>query len=74
MYDHMCLQFKDCIDAIQALYTELDTVWYFDHRCGHDHGRGVGLSVGNMSVNWGGKQSRVRGTEIKATLTHTHHY
>jgi hypothetical protein len=39
-YDHMCLQLKDCIDAIQALYPEFDTVRYFDHSCGHDRGRG----------------------------------
>jgi len=67
-YDHMCLQFEDCIDAIQALYPEFDTVWLFDHSCGHDRGRGDGLSVGNMRVNWGGKQSRVRDTEIKEEI------
>ncbi len=60
--------FEDCIDAIQALYPEFDTVWHFDHSCGHDRGRGDGLSVGNMRVNWGGKQSRVRDTEIKEEL------
>ena len=69
MYDHMCLQFEDCIDAIQALYPEFDTVWHFDHSCGHDRGRGDGLSVGNMTVNWGGKQSRVRDTEIKEEIS-----
>jgi hypothetical protein len=65
MYDRMCLQFKDCIDAIQALYLEFDTVWHFNHSCSHDHGRGDGLPVGNMRVNWGGKQSRARDTEIE---------
>jgi hypothetical protein len=64
-YDHMCLQFDDCVDTVQALYPEYDSIWLFDHSCGHDHGRQDGLSVGNMSVNWGGKQNKVRDTKIK---------
>ena len=64
-YDHMCLQFEDCVDTIQALYPDYDSVWIFDHSCGHDRGREDGLPVGNMKLNWGGKQSRVRDTEIK---------
>jgi hypothetical protein len=65
MYAHMALQFEDCIDAIQALYPQYDSLWMFDHRCGHDHGRKDGLNVANMSVMWGGTQSKVRVTEIK---------
>ncbi len=65
MYDYMCLHFEDCIDALQALYPEFNTVWLFNHSCGHDRGRGDGLSVANMRVNWGGKQSRVRDKRIK---------
>jgi hypothetical protein len=37
--DYMYLQFEDCVDTIQALYPEYDTIWLFDHICGHDHGR-----------------------------------
>ncbi len=33
--------------------------------CGHDRGREDGLLVGNMRMNWGGKQSIVSNTEIK---------
>ena len=65
MYDHTCLQFEDCVNTIQALYPEYDTVWLFNHSCGHGHGREDGLSVGNMRVNWRGKQNRVRNTKIK---------
>jgi hypothetical protein len=64
-YDHMALQFKDCISCIQALHPEFDTAWLFDHSCGHDRDRTDGLLVGNMRTNWGGKQSRVRDTLIK---------
>jgi hypothetical protein len=53
-YDHMCLQFEDCVDTIQVLYPEYDSVWIFDHSCDHDCGREDGLSVRNMKVNWGG--------------------
>jgi hypothetical protein len=37
----------------------------FDHSCGHDRGREDELNVANMQVMWGGKQSKVRLTEIK---------
>jgi hypothetical protein len=30
-YDHMCLQLEDCVNIIQALYSEDDTIWLFDH-------------------------------------------
>jgi len=64
-YDHMAVQFEDCVDCIQALYPNFDSVWMFDHSCGHDRGREDGLIVSNMSVNWGGKQAKVRSSEIK---------
>jgi hypothetical protein len=61
----MALQFEDCVDAIQALYPQYDSLLMFDHSCGHDHGREDGLNVANMSVMWGGKQSKDRVIEIK---------
>jgi hypothetical protein len=64
-YNHMALQFEDCVDCVQALYPNYDSVWMFDHSCGHDRGREDGLVVGNMSTLWGGKQGRIRATEIK---------
>ena len=64
-YDHMALQFEDCVDCVQALYPDYDSVWMFDHSCGHDQGREDGLVAGNMSLLWGGKQGRIRAAEIK---------
>ncbi len=64
----MFLQLEDCVNIIQALYPEDDTIWLFDHSCGHDHGREDGLFVGNMRVIWGGKQNRVKDTEIKEVV------
>jgi hypothetical protein len=66
----MCLQFKDYVDTIQANYPDYDSVWSFDHSCGHNRGREDELSVGNIKVNWGGKQSSVRDTEIKEEVGH----
>ncbi len=50
---------------IQALYPEFDSIWMFDRSCGHDRGWEDGLNVANIQVMWGGKQSKVRLTEIK---------
>ncbi len=58
-YDHMALQFEDCVDCIQALFPHYDSVWMFDHSCGHDRGREDGLVVGNMQALWGGKQQKI---------------
>ena len=63
-YDHMSLQFEDCADCIQALYPQFETVWMFDHSCGHDRGREDGLIAANMNTTWGGKQRKVRSSEI----------
>ncbi len=38
-YDHMSLQFEDCVDCIATLFPEYNCVWLFDHSCGHDRSR-----------------------------------
>jgi len=35
-YDHISLQFKNCIDCIQALFPEYGSIWMLDHSCSHD--------------------------------------
>jgi hypothetical protein len=59
-YNHMALQFEDCVDVIQALFPGYDSVWTFGHSCGHNRGCPDGLVVGNMQTLWGGKQSHIR--------------
>jgi len=44
-YDHMIIQFEDCIDVVKTLYPEFDFIFLFDHSCGHDRQRPDGLSV-----------------------------
>ena len=68
MYDHMVVQFENCVDCIQVLYLHFDTVWMLDHSCGHDRGREDGIIVSNMSTTWGGKQCKIRDTEIKQEM------
>jgi hypothetical protein len=65
MYDHMELQFEDCMDAIQVLFPNCDSFCPFDHSCGHNYGHPDGLVVGNMSTLWEGNQSHVRDTKIE---------
>jgi hypothetical protein len=65
MYDHMAPQFEDCVDAIQVLFPNYDSIKLFDRSCGHDRGCPDGLEVGNMQTLWGGKQSHVRDTKIE---------
>jgi hypothetical protein len=37
-YDHMAVQFEDCVDCIKTLFPQFDSIWQFDHSCGHDIG------------------------------------
>jgi hypothetical protein len=46
-YDHMTVQFEDCIHCVQALYPSYSSALMFDYSCGHDRGREDGLLVNN---------------------------
>jgi hypothetical protein len=50
--------------SLRTLFSQFDSVWLFDHSCGHDVGREDGLNVSNMSVNWCGKQHKLQSTII----------
>ena len=39
-YDHMIIQFEDCINVVKTLYPEFDFMFLFDHSCGHDRQSG----------------------------------
>ena len=52
-YDHMCLQFEECVDCIQSLYPQFESVWMFDHSGGRDRGRNDGLIVNNKKTKLG---------------------
>ena len=65
-YDHMVLQFEDCVDVLMVLYPENEYMFLFDHSCGHDRKRPDGLCVNSMRKGFGGKQSVMRESKIES--------
>ncbi len=61
----MVLKLEDCIDCVTMLHPEFDYLFLFDHSCGHDRQREDGLNAGKMLKGYGGKQPKMRATEIK---------
>jgi len=64
-YEMMVLQLEDVVDCLTILHPEFDYLFLFDHSCGHDHQRKDGLNAGRMLKLFGGKQPKMRATEIK---------
>jgi DNA-binding transcriptional regulator YhcF (GntR family) len=64
-YDHMIIQFEDCIDVVKTLHPEFDFVFLFDHSCGHDRQRADGLSVPNINKTHGGAQPKMRKSKME---------
>jgi hypothetical protein len=65
-YDHMIIQFEDCIDVIQTLHPEFEFIFHFDHSCGHDRQQLDGLSVPKVNKSFGGTQPKMRKSKIEA--------
>jgi hypothetical protein len=63
-YDHMILQFEDCIDVVTTLWPEFDYVFLFDHSCGHDRQRPDGLTTTGLNKGFGGAQPKMRVSTI----------
>jgi hypothetical protein len=53
-YDHIILQFEDCVDVIKVLYPEYEYIFLFDHSCGHDRKRPDGLCVSSICKGYAG--------------------
>jgi DNA-binding transcriptional regulator YhcF (GntR family) len=64
-YDHMIIQFEDCIDVVKTLYPEFDFMFLFDHSCGHDRQRPDGLSVPKSNKTHGGAQPKMRKSKME---------
>jgi hypothetical protein len=64
-YDHMVLQFEDCVDVVNVLYPGYDYIFLFDHSCGHDRKRPDGLCANSIQKGFGGKQPMMRDTKIE---------
>jgi hypothetical protein len=62
---HMAVQLEDVVDCLKILYPDFDFVFLFDHSQGHSRKREGALDVQCMNVSFGGKQSRLRDTQIE---------
>jgi hypothetical protein len=65
-YNHMAIQFKDCVDCLQVLYPHFDFAFLFDHSQGHAKKLANGLDAYTMNQGFGGVQPRMRESKIKA--------
>jgi hypothetical protein len=68
-------QLDDCVDVLNVLFGEqYELLFLFDHSCGHDKKRTDGLIVKNMEKMYGGKQPKMRSTEIQNTYGYLRQY
>jgi hypothetical protein len=65
-YDHMVLQFEDCVDVVKFLYPDYDYIFLFGHSCGHDRNRPDDLCDNSIRKGFGGKQPQIRETKIES--------
>jgi hypothetical protein len=63
-YSHMALQMEDVIDCLQVLYSHHDFLFLLDQSSGHGKKQSDGLNAHVMNKEFGGKQPRMRSTEI----------
>jgi hypothetical protein len=64
-YNHMSVQFEDCVDCIKVLYPQFDFVFLFDHSQGHAKKLTNGLDAYTMNRGHGEAQPRMRESTIK---------
>ena len=64
-YDHMILQFEDCIDCLKILYPDFEFIFLFDHSNGHDRLKSDGLSIAKLNMKHGRKQPKMRSSLLK---------
>jgi len=64
-YNHMSIQFEDCVDCLKVVYPHFDFAFLFDHSQGHAKKLSNGLDAYNMNKNYGGVQPKMRESMIK---------
>ena len=65
-YNHMAVQFEDCVDCLRVVYPHFDFAFLFDHSQGHAKKLVNGLDAYAMNRGYGGVQPRMRESVIKA--------
>ena len=63
-YKHMVLQIEDCRDCLLYLYPQFDYRFELDHSSGQNAERIDGLSTSSINLGWGGKQRKMRDSEL----------
>jgi hypothetical protein len=64
-YNHMAIQFEDCVDCLKVMYPQFAFVFLFDHSQGHAKKLANGLDAYCMNRGYGGAQARMRESIIK---------
>lgn len=64
-YNHMSIQFEDCVDCLKVIYPQFDFVFMFDHSQGHAKKLTGGLDAYSMNRGYGGAQPLMRESQIK---------
>jgi hypothetical protein len=64
-YNHMAIQFEDCVDCLRVVYPHFDFAFLFDHSQGHAKKLANGLDAYAMNRGYGGVQQRMHESTIK---------
>jgi hypothetical protein len=64
-YNHMAIQFEDCVDCLKVVYPHFDFAFLFDHSQGHAKKLPNGLDAYSMNKGFGGVQPQMRESTIK---------
>ena len=64
-FNHMAIQFEDCVDCLKVVYPHFDFAFLFDHSQGHAKKLANGLDAYNMNKGFGGVQPMMRESMIK---------
>jgi hypothetical protein len=64
-YNHMAVQFEDCVDCLKVIYPQFEFAFLFDHSQGHAKKLKNGLDAYSMNKGYGGAQPRMRESIIK---------
>lgn len=65
-YNHMAIQFEDCVDCLKVLFPHFDFAFIFDHSQGHAKKLTNGLDAHSMNRGFGGGQPKMRESTIMA--------
>ena len=64
-YNHMSIQFEDCVDCLKVVFPHFDFAFLFDHSQGHAKKLSNGLDAHSMNKSYGGAQPNMRESIMK---------